>query len=188
MGRRRRAAVNIPNGLTLARVVMVPLVVVALLSESRGAWVAAAVIFFVAASTDGLDGYFARSHGTETTFGKVMDPVADKLLIAAALVALVSVDRVAAWVATVIIVREFAVSGLRIAAGQQGAIITASRLGKAKTASQSLAVLVLIAAPDPRAAWVLVLVYASVAITVASGVDYFLSYRRRVEEARPTSR
>jgi CDP-diacylglycerol--glycerol-3-phosphate 3-phosphatidyltransferase len=177
------ATVNLPNGLTIARILLVPVLVAALMAESRGAWALAAVIFFVAASTDGLDGYLARSHGTETTFGKVMDPVADKLLVAAALISLVSLGRLAAWVAIVIIVREFAVSGLRIAAGQQGVVISASQLGKAKTLSQVAAVLALIAAPDPGAVWVLVLVYGSVAITVISGVDYFQSYRRRIEEA-----
>jgi CDP-diacylglycerol---glycerol-3-phosphate 3-phosphatidyltransferase len=111
-----------------------------------------------------------------------MDPVADKLLIAAALLSLVSLDRVAAWVAMVIIAREFAVSGLRIAAGQQGVVIPASLLGKVKTIVQSAAVLALIAAPDPDVAWVQALVYGMVVATVVSGADYFLNFRRRLEE------
>ena len=126
-------------------------------------------MFVLAALTDGLDGYIARSRESITTFGKVMDPIADKLLIAAALLALVSLDRVAAWVAMVIIAREFAVSGLRIAAGQQGVVIPASVLGKIKTIVQSAAVLALIAASDPDAAWVQALVYAMVLATVVSG-------------------
>jgi len=142
----------------------------------------AAVVFVVAGLTDGLDGYIARSRQSITTFGKVMDPVADKLLIAAALMALVSLDRVAAWVAMVIVAREFAVSGLRIAAGQQGVVIPASALGKLKTIVQSAAVLALIAAPNEDALWVVALVYAMVALTVASGADYFLNFRRRIEE------
>jgi CDP-diacylglycerol---glycerol-3-phosphate 3-phosphatidyltransferase len=109
--------------------------------------------------------------------------VADKLMIAAALISLVSLDRLAAWVAMVIIAREFAVSGLRIAAGQQGVVIPASGLGKLKTIVQVVAVLALIAADDPSAAWVQTLVYLMVAITVASGADYFLNFRRRLEEA-----
>ena len=129
-----------------------------------------------------MDGYIARSRESITTFGKVMDPVADKLLIAAALMALVSLDRVAAWVAMVIIAREFAVSGLRIAAGQQGIVIPASGLGKIKTIVQSAAVLALIAAPQEDAVWVLGLVYAMVLVTVVSGADYFLNFRRRLEE------
>jgi CDP-diacylglycerol--glycerol-3-phosphate 3-phosphatidyltransferase len=112
-----------------------------------------------------------------------MDPVADKLMIAAALIALVSLDRVAGWVAMVIIAREFAVSGLRIAAGQQGVVIPASGLGKVKTIVQVLAVLALIAASDANAVWVQALVYLMVAITLASGADYFLNFRRTLDEA-----
>jgi CDP-diacylglycerol---glycerol-3-phosphate 3-phosphatidyltransferase len=175
---------NAPNLLTVARILLVPVLVVALLVEAPQGSTVAAVVFAVAALTDTLDGYLARSRGVITTFGKVMDPIADKLLIAAALLALVSLGRVAAWVAMVIIAREFAVSGLRIVAGQQGVIITASAFGKAKTWSQVAAVMALIAAPDPGATWVLALVGLAVALTVLSGIDYFLSFRRRVDEAR----
>jgi CDP-diacylglycerol---glycerol-3-phosphate 3-phosphatidyltransferase len=175
---------NVPNVLTVIRILLVPVLVVALLVNTKnGSWVAAAV-FALAAFTDGLDGYIARSRQSITTFGKVMDPVADKLLIAAALISLVSLDRVAAWVAMVIIAREFAVSGLRIAAGQQGVVIPASMLGKVKTIVQVAAVFVLIAVNDTSQAWVQVLVYAAVAVTAVSGVDYFLNVRRRIEEAR----
>jgi CDP-diacylglycerol---glycerol-3-phosphate 3-phosphatidyltransferase len=173
---------NLPNVLTLLRILLVPVLVVALTTETSGGDAIAAAVFAVAALTDGLDGYIARSRQSITTFGKVMDPVADKLLIAAALIALVSLERVAAWVAMVIIAREFAVSGLRIAAGQQGVVIPASQLGKLKTIVQVAAVLALIAANDPRDAWVLALVYAMVAVTVVSGADYFLNFRRRLDE------
>jgi CDP-diacylglycerol---glycerol-3-phosphate 3-phosphatidyltransferase len=178
---------NLPNALTVARILLVPVVVVALLVESPGGSTIAAVVFAIAALTDGLDGYIARSQQSVTTFGKVMDPVADKLMVAAALIALVSLDRLAAWVAMVIIAREFAVSGLRIAAGQQGVVIPASPLGKLKTIVQVAAVLALIAASDPDAAWVLALVYAMVAVTVVSGVDYFLNFRRKVAAETGTS-
>ena len=175
---------NVPNVLTVIRILLVPVLVVALLvNTENGSWVAAAV-FALAACTDGLDGYIARSRQSVTTFGKVMDPVADKLLIAAALISLVSLDRVAAWVAMVIIAREFAVSGLRIAAGQQGVVISASLLGKVKTIVQVAGVFVLIAVNDTGEEWVQVLVYAAVVVTVVSGVDYFLNVRRRIEEAR----
>lgn len=187
---------NLPNALTLARILLVPVLVVALTVESPGGSTIAAIVFAVAALTDGLDGYMARSRQAVTTFGKVMDPVADKLMIAAALISLVSLHRLAAWVAMVIIAREFAVSGLRIAAGQQGVVIPASKLGKAKTIVQVVAVLALIAASHPSAAWVQALVYAMVLITVVSGADYFLNFRRRLEEVtrareslpRPSSR
>jgi CDP-diacylglycerol--glycerol-3-phosphate 3-phosphatidyltransferase len=173
---------NLPNALTLARILLVPVLVVALTEESPGGEAIAAGVFALAALTDGLDGYIARSRHSITNFGKVMDPVADKLMIAAALISLVSLDRLASWVAMVIIAREFAVSGLRIAAGQQGVVIPASSLGKLKTIVQVIAVLALIAAPDHGAAWVHALVYAMVAVTVASGADYFLNFRRRLDQ------
>ena len=174
---------NLPNALTLARILLVPVVVVALTVEMPDGSTIAAVVFAIAALTDGLDGYIARSRQSITNFGKVMDPIADKLMIAAALISLVSLDRLAAWVAMVIIAREFAVSGLRIAAGQQGVVIPASGLGKLKTIVQVAAVLALIAANDPGRRWVQALVYAMVAMTVASGADYFLNFRRAIDEA-----
>ncbi len=177
---------NLPNLLTLLRILLVPVLVVALTEEIPNGSAIAAAVFVVAAVTDGLDGYIARARQSITTFGKVMDPVADKLLIAAALIALVSLDRLAAWAAMLIIAREFAVSGLRIAAGQQGVVIPASLLGKLKTIVQSAAVLALIAVPNEQTAWVQALVYAMVVVTVLSGADYFLNFRRRLEEiSRP---
>jgi CDP-diacylglycerol--glycerol-3-phosphate 3-phosphatidyltransferase len=178
---------NLPNLLTLLRILLVPVLVVALTEEIANGPAIAAAVFILAALTDGLDGYIARSRESITTFGKVMDPVADKLLIAAALMALVSLGRVAAWVAMLIIAREFAVSGLRIAAGQQGVVIPASGLGKVKTIVQSAAVLALIAAPNEDVVWVQALVYAMVLITVVSGADYFLNFRRRLEEISRTA-
>jgi CDP-diacylglycerol---glycerol-3-phosphate 3-phosphatidyltransferase len=175
---------NVPNVLTLLRILLVPVLVVALLSAAPNGSALAAAVFALAAVTDGLDGYIARSRKDITTFGKVMDPIADKLLIAAALITLVSLHRVAAWVAMVIIAREFAVSGLRVAAGQQGVVIPASPLGKAKTVVQVAAILAVIATGDHGAWWAQVLLYISVAVTVVSGADYFLNFRRRIEEAR----
>ena len=175
---------NIPNALTLFRILLVPVLVVALLDATDDAQWLAAGVFALAAFTDGLDGYLARSRRWETTFGKIMDPIADKLLVAAALISLVSLDRVAPWVAMLIIAREFAVSGLRMAAGAQGVVIPASRLGKLKTCAQVVAILALIAANDTGDWWVQALLYGAVAITLASGADYFLNFRRKIEEAR----
>ena len=175
---------NLPNVLTLLRILLVPVLVVALTEEIDHGSTIAAIVFVVASLSDGLDGYIARSRQSVTTFGKVMDPIADKLLIVAALFSLVSLDRVDAWVAMVVVAREFAVSGLRVAAGMQGVVIPASRLGKAKTITQVAAILALIAAHDAGQLWVQVLVYVAVAVTLASGADYFLGFRRRVEEAR----
>jgi CDP-diacylglycerol--glycerol-3-phosphate 3-phosphatidyltransferase len=173
---------NVPNVLTLLRILLVPVLVVTLGTNADGGSEIAAGVFVLAALTDGLDGYIARSRQAITTFGKVMDPIADKLLIAAALITLVSLDRVAAWVAMIIIAREFAVSGLRVAAGVQGVVIPASGLGKIKTIVQSGAVLALIAVSDSDVLWVQLLVYAMVLTTVLSGADYFLNFRRTIEE------
>jgi CDP-diacylglycerol---glycerol-3-phosphate 3-phosphatidyltransferase len=172
---------NLPNFLTLLRILAVPVVVVALLGETPNGDAFAAGVFALAALTDGLDGYFARSRDAVTNFGKLMDPIADKLLIAAALVSLVSLHRVAAWVAMVIIAREFAVTVMRAIAAERGVVIAASWLGKVKTVLQIGAVFALIAA-DPAPAWVDALVYAAVAATVVSGVDYFFGIRRRLAE------
>ena len=180
---------NLPNVLTVVRILLVPVVVAALLVETPHGSALAAAVFAVAALTDRLAGYIERSRQSITTSGSAMDPIADKLLIAAALISLVSLDRLAAWVAMVIIAREFAVSGLRIAAAQEGTVVPASPLGKAKTIAQVGAVMALIAASDPSAGWVDALVYATVALTVVSGADYFLSFRRRaVAAASPPRR
>lgn len=178
---------NLPNVLTLLRILAVPVVVVALLDETPNGDALAAAVFALAAATDGLDGYFARSRGSITTFGKLMDPIADKLLIVAALVSLVSLDRLEAWVAMVIIAREFAVTMMRAIAAERGVIISASWLGKAKTVLQIAAVIALIAA-NPAPAWVDVLVYLAVAVTLISGADYFFGLRRRLDAQRETRR
>lgn len=179
---------NVPNVLTVLRILLVPVLVVALTTETKNGDTIAAIVFALASITDGLDGYIARSRKAITTFGKVMDPIADKLLITAALIALVSLNRLAAWVAMVVVAREFAVSSLRVAAAAEGAIIPASILGKAKTVIQVAAVMALIAANDPHATWVDVLVGAMVAATVISGLDYFLNVRREIEQARENLR
>ena len=174
---------NVPNVLTVMRILLVPVLVVALLAKTGNGDLLAAVVFALASVTDAVDGHLARSRNSVTTFGKLMDPIADKLLIVAALVALVSLGRLEAWVAMVIIAREFAVTVLRAAAGaQQGVVISASPFGKLKTVAQVLMVMALIAF-DERPLWVTVLVYVTVVITVLSGLDYFFGSRRRVDEA-----
>jgi len=178
---------NLPNVLTVARIIAVPVIVVALLDETPNGDVVAAIVFALAAISDGLDGYLARSRDSVTTFGKLMDPIADKLLIVAALISLVSLGRLAAWVAMVIIAREFAVTALRAVAVEQGVVISASWLGKAKTILQVAAVFALIIwEPAPLA--VDLLVYVAVAVTVISGADYFFGIRRRVEDERQERR
>ncbi|HET9120822.1 MAG TPA: CDP-diacylglycerol--glycerol-3-phosphate 3-phosphatidyltransferase [Solirubrobacterales bacterium] len=179
---------NLPNTLTVIRILLVPVVVVALLDETPNGDAIAAAVFALAALTDGLDGYIARQRDSVTTFGKLMDPIADKLLIAAALIALVSLNRLAAWIAMVIIAREFAVTGLRLVAAEQGVVIQASWLGKVKTGLQVAAIICLIAF-DPAPLAVDLLVYAAVAATVISGIDYFFGFRRMLasKPAEPTA-
>jgi len=174
---------NIPNTLTMLRILAVPVVVVALLAEVPNGDLWAGIVFAIAACTDGLDGYIARRRDQVTTFGKLMDPLADKLLIVAALVSLVSLGRLEAWIAMVIIARELAVTGLRAVAVEQGVVISASWLGKLKTALQVAAIIALIAV-DPATLAVDLLVYAMLAITVISGADYFFGVRRRIEKER----
>jgi CDP-diacylglycerol--glycerol-3-phosphate 3-phosphatidyltransferase len=178
---------NLPNVLTLLRILAVPVIVVALLGETPNGDALAAGVFALAALTDGLDGYIARRRQDVTTFGKLMDPLADKVLIIAALVSLVSLGRLAAWVAMVIIARELAVTGLRAVAAEQGVVISASWLGKLKTALQVAAVFALIIwNPSPTS--VDVLVYVAVAVTVISGADYFFGLRRRLAMERERRR
>ena len=174
---------NLPNALTLLRILAVPVVVVALLGETPNGDALAAAVFALAAATDGLDGYIARSRDSVTTFGKLMDPLADKLLIIGALLSLVSFDRLEAWIAMVIIAREFAVTVMRAIAAERGIVIAASWMGKVKTVLQIGAVFALIAA-NPAPVWVDALVYAAVAMTLISGADYFFGLRKRIEEER----
>jgi CDP-diacylglycerol--glycerol-3-phosphate 3-phosphatidyltransferase len=173
---------NLPNLLTVLRILLVPVLVVALLDETPNGDLLAAIVFAVASMTDAIDGYLARSRNAITNFGKLMDPVADKLLILAAMLALVSLDRVAAWVAMVIIAREFAVTATRMAAGAAGVVIASNWWGKTKTMVQVACVFFLIAI-DGSPAWLDALVYLTVAITVISGLDYFFGLRRLMREA-----
>ena len=181
---------NVPNFLTVVRILLVPVLVVALLEKTGDGDLLAAIVFATASVTDAVDGYLARARGSVTTFGKLMDPIADKLLIIAALVALVSLGRLDAWVAMVIIAREFAVTVLRVAVGtQQGMVISASSLGKLKTVTQVAMVMALIAFGG-HPLWVNVLVYVTVLVTVLSGADYFFGLRRRLaarDQARASS-
>lgn len=165
---------NVPNALTLARVVLVAPMVLLLLDGEHAA--AAACLFGLGAFSDVLDGYIARSRGLVTTFGKLMDPVADKLLIGGAFVSLAAAGRLAAWVVVVILFREVAVTALRAFAGRRGLVISANNLGKAKTALQTVTIVALIVASNPGAAWVDGLVLGTVAITIASGLSYFAPF------------
>jgi CDP-diacylglycerol--glycerol-3-phosphate 3-phosphatidyltransferase len=173
---------NLPNVLTVLRIMLVPVVVVALLGNTPAGDVLAAVVFALASLTDFIDGRLARARGSITTFGKLMDPLADKLLIIAALLSLVSLNRLAAWVAMVIITRELAVTVLRLGATQAGVVIAASMFGKVKTCMQIAAILAVIAVHG-KPLWVSLLLYATVLVTVLSGLDYCFGLRRQMQQA-----
>lgn len=170
--------------LTVLRIMLVPVLVVALLGDTPAGDVLAAAVFALASLTDFADGYLARSRQSVTTFGKLMDPLADKLLIVAALVALVSLGRLQAWVAMVIITRELAVTVLRLGATQAGVVMEASLWGKLKTCLQIALILALIAVHGPQPLWLSLLLYTTVLVTVLSGLDYCFGLRRRLARAQ----
>lgn len=178
-----------PNGITLARIGLIPVVVAALLTRvthDHGTMLAF-VLFAVAALSDGLDGYLARSRGQVTTLGIFLDPLADKLLITAALVTLVELREVSAWIVVLILSREFAVTGLRLVGANRGEVISAHWLGKLKTFAQIAMVLALIpkdAPPDVGTA----LTVLAVLLTVGSGLEYFWKGRDLLRDTTSVSR
>lgn len=170
---------NLANKVTMVRFLLVPVFVVLVsLFHGWAADLAAGLVFIVASCTDFIDGYIARSRGLVTTFGKFMDPLVDKILVTAAMVALVSMARIPAWVVIVILAREFAITGLRTVAVSEGVVIAASKLGKWKTTFQmvAIALLLLYTLPClPNAAVFAVgqvLMYAALVLTLLSGWDY----------------
>ena len=171
---------NLPNKLTLIRVGIVPVLVVVLLTKFSN-WLAV-IIFLVAAATDFADGYLARSRKEVTVFGKLMDPIADKLLIAGSLISLVEIGHAPAWLVVIIIGREFAVNGLRAVAASQNVIIPAGPLGKAKMVAQVIAVPLLILNVHAFGNDIGYLVlWITMLLTVWSGVDYFVNGLKKID-------
>lgn len=173
---------NLPNVLTLARILIVPLLVVVLLTEFDGKeWIGLG-LFLLAAFTDFLDGYLARRRRQVTNLGKLLDPAADKILTSAAFISLVGLDLAAAWIVVIIVAREFAVSTLRSLAAVQRIVVPAALSGKIKTTTQIVAISLLIAGEQlgsfqhlgPLALWL------ALVATVYSGVEYFVRLGRRV--------
>jgi len=169
-------SMNLPNKLTILRVCMIPFFVFFMLApyfEGYGNYIAVA-IFIVASLTDMLDGKIARKYNLVTNFGKFMDPLADKLLVCAALICLVETGQLASWIVIVIISREFIISGFRLIASDNGVVIAASYWGKFKTVFQMLMVIVLIINFPHPVFQILgtILVYVSLILTVVSLVDY----------------
>ncbi|GMK48116.1 MULTISPECIES: CDP-diacylglycerol--glycerol-3-phosphate 3-phosphatidyltransferase [Paenibacillus] len=188
---------NLANRITLARIILVPIIMVFLLVNIDIKPLAfgddysitynqiiAAIIFIIAASTDGLDGYIARKNKIVTNLGKLLDPLADKLLVAAVLISLVQMDKLAAWMAIIIISREFAVTGLRQIALLEGSVMAASKWGKWKTAVQITMIISLLLNNfpftfidfpfDDIVSWIAVI------ITVYSGFDYFFKNKHLI--------
>lgn len=185
---------NIPNLLTILRIFFVPLLVAALVQERwalhirdaviTNVWLALA-IFLIAASTDLLDGYLARRWRQITTIGTLLDPIADKLLISSALIALVQVHAVAAWMVVLVVGREFAVSGLRSIAAAEGYTIKASDLGKTKMVSQVAAITCLLLSIRYPALVMpgKVLMWGVVVFAMLSAFSYFRKFWRRIDQS-----
>ncbi|MBM4284051.1 MAG: CDP-diacylglycerol--glycerol-3-phosphate 3-phosphatidyltransferase [Deltaproteobacteria bacterium] len=185
-GLRQHPDWTLPNILTGVRVLAIPLVVVLLCFEGRLPSLLAALCFSLAGATDFLDGFIARRQQLVSRFGKFMDPLADKLLVSAALIMLIPLDRVPAWIAFVIIGRELAVTGLRGLAAAEGHILAPDRWGKAKTFLQIVALTALILHYPYQGVDFhqvgRVLLWVALAITVASGVGYFHAFLLQTSE------
>ena len=178
-----RASLNPALMVTAARIVLIPAVMALILVDDEGGRYWAFALYLVAAATDSLDGWLARSRGEVTVAGAFLDPLADKLLVSGALLCLVEVGDVSAWIVMIIITREFAVTGLRLVAVRENLVIPASSLGKIKTLSQNIAIAWVILNVGP--VWVdSVLLYIAVVLTVVSGAYYFIMARRRLFEGR----
>lgn len=181
---------NIPNRITLSRIFLIPIFILLLsLPLDWGSWsigtttlpvvhFVAALIFIIASGTDWLDGYYARKHNLVTNLGKFLDPMADKLLVAAAYILLIELNLVPAWIVIIIISREFAVTGLRLVAAGEGYVLAAGNLGKWKTAFQLISIIFLLLHDFPFSylGWPvgMILLYIALILTIVSGVDYFV--------------
>lgn len=167
---------NLPNKLSTLRIALVPVVIILLLNGSFVGDLAALIVFALAAITDKFDGYYARKYNLITSLGKILDPLADKLLIAGTLIAFVQLAKITAWPVIIIIARELAVTGLRVVAAAQGSVIAANNWGKWKTTIQIITVIALIADPYLIALpslFISFLVWLAVIITIYSGYVYF---------------
>ena len=165
---------NLANKLTMLRIILIPIFLFFIAIKIKYGIYIATGVFIVAALTDTLDGYVARSRNQVTKFGKFMDPLADKLLVTAALISLVEMKQLPSWVVMIIIAREFAITGLRAVAASEGVIISASKWGKAKTVIQIIAIIAVLM----NIAYSRVLIIIAVVITIISGVDYLYKNRK----------
>jgi CDP-diacylglycerol--glycerol-3-phosphate 3-phosphatidyltransferase len=191
--------VNLPNRITLSRICLIPIMMFFLLVDFNfypepihwGSFqlsvnhLVAAVIFLLAASTDGIDGYIARKYNMVTNLGKLLDPLADKLLVSAVLISLVELGRCDSWIAIVIISREFAVTGLRQIALLEGKVVAASKWGKIKTVVQIVAISLLLLNNFPFQFVSIpvddIAIWAAALITIYSGIDYFVKNKELLQ-------
>jgi CDP-diacylglycerol--glycerol-3-phosphate 3-phosphatidyltransferase len=176
MNQKFKFDLNLPNTITLIRIGMIPLIMLVLLLPIPGKYLISAILFVVAAATDGLDGHIARSRNLVTTLGKFLDPLADKLLILATMICLLALGDIGAVAIIIILTRELMVTGLRAIAADKGIVIAASYFGKLKTVSQIVAIAYVLLAGQftvfPH--WLgTLLVWLAVVITILSGADYF---------------
>lgn len=176
---------NLPNKLTMFRVILIPFFVVFLLVDitTYDKWVALA-IFIIASLTDLLDGKIARKYNLVTNFGKFMDPLADKLLVCSALICLVELEKIPAWMVIVIIAREFIISGFRLIASDNGVVIAASYWGKFKTTFQMVMICLMIADIEQIGLLTDIVTWAAVALTVISLVDYLVKNKDVMKDTK----
>ena len=176
---------NLPNKLTMFRVVLIPFFIVFLLASLTpyDKWIALA-IFIIASLTDLLDGKIARKYNLVTNFGKFMDPLADKLLVCSALICLIELDRIPSWMVIVIIAREFIISGFRLVASDNGVVIAASYWGKFKTTFQMVAVCLLIADIAALTVVTQIILWIAVVLTVVSLTDYLIKNKDVMKESK----
>ncbi len=179
---------NLPNKLTIFRVILIPFFVIALLLQPNNFTfrIVADAIFIVASLTDMLDGKIARKYNLVTNFGKFMDPLADKLLVCSAMICLVELNQLPAWVCIVIIAREFIISGFRLIASDNGIVIAASYWGKFKTVFQMAMVIVMIVAINNTVLTLIgdILMYIALALTVISLIDYVAKNKDVLKEQK----
>ena len=168
---------NLPNKLTILRVIMIPFFVAALLYDggaNQNMRYVAAALFIIASLTDMLDGKIARKYNLVTNFGKFMDPLADKLLVCSALICMIELRELPAWMVIIIISREFIISGFRLVASDNGVVIAASYWGKFKTTFQMIGVVLLIFNIPALSTLTTIIVWIALALTVISLVDYIV--------------
>ena len=178
---------NLPNKLTVLRVILIPFFVVSMMIENGAnqtfRYVAAA-IFIIASLTDMLDGKIARKYNLVTNFGKFMDPLADKLLVCSALICLIQLGQLPVWMVIIIVSREFIISGFRLVAAEQGIVIAASYWGKFKTTFQMIAVVLMILNFEALSAVTLICTWAALILTIISLVDYIAKNHKVLTEGK----